>query len=118
MSYQQDAVATEAYLGMPVRKSGGTTGFAVNTSHDAAEPVAFVFDDGHHCAAVCTDTGKFTTLLQQRLQGCELLLRTGRTVRVVHRSAGRVPIRSSDTVSGSPAVRAAFSAVSAAWTDS
>ena len=46
----------------------------VKTSHDAAEPVAFVFDDGHHCAVVCTDTGKFTTLLQQRLQGCELLL--------------------------------------------
>jgi phosphoribosyl 1,2-cyclic phosphodiesterase len=46
----------------------------VKTSHDAAEPVAFVFDDGRHCAAVCTDTGKFTTLLQQRLQGCEILL--------------------------------------------
>ena len=46
----------------------------VTTSHDAAEPVAFVFDDGCHCAALCTDTGKFTTLLQQRLQGCELLL--------------------------------------------
>ena len=46
----------------------------VSTSHDAAEPVAFVFDDGRHCAAYCTDTGRFTTLLAQRLQGCELLL--------------------------------------------
>jgi len=46
----------------------------VSTSHDANEPVAFVFDDGHHCAAYCTDTGRFTTLLAQRLQGCELLL--------------------------------------------
>ncbi len=46
----------------------------VSTSHDAAEPVAYVFDDGHHCAAYCTDTGRFTTLLAQRLQGCELLL--------------------------------------------
>jgi phosphoribosyl 1,2-cyclic phosphodiesterase len=46
----------------------------VSTSHDAAEPLAFIFDDGSHCAAFCTDTGKFTTLLQQRLLGCELLM--------------------------------------------
>jgi phosphoribosyl 1,2-cyclic phosphodiesterase len=46
----------------------------VATSHDAAEPVAYVFDDGEHSAAVCTDTGIVTSLLEQRLQGCELLL--------------------------------------------
>jgi phosphoribosyl 1,2-cyclic phosphodiesterase len=46
----------------------------VATSHDAAEPVAYVFDDGDRCAALCTDTGIFTKLLEQRLQGCELLL--------------------------------------------
>jgi phosphoribosyl 1,2-cyclic phosphodiesterase len=46
----------------------------VSTSHDAAEPLAFIIDDGSHCAAFCTDTGRFTTLLQQRLLGCELLL--------------------------------------------
>ena len=46
----------------------------VATSHDAAEPVAYVFDDGDRCAALCTDTGIFTRLLEQRLQGCELLL--------------------------------------------
>jgi phosphoribosyl 1,2-cyclic phosphodiesterase len=46
----------------------------VSTSHDAAEPLAFIFDDGSHCVAFCTDTGRFTTLLQQRLLGCELLL--------------------------------------------
>lgn len=46
----------------------------VGTSHDAAEPVAFVFDDGRHSAAYCTDTGQVTTLLGQRFQGCELLL--------------------------------------------
>ncbi len=46
----------------------------VSTSHDAAEPVAFVFDDGRHSAALCTDTGRVTTLLGQRLQGCELLM--------------------------------------------
>jgi len=33
-----------------------------------------IFDDGSHCVAFCTDTGRFTTLLQQRLLGCELLL--------------------------------------------
>jgi phosphoribosyl 1,2-cyclic phosphodiesterase len=53
---------------------GGLRATAVETSHDAAEPVAYVFDDGSHSAALCTDTGRFTTLLQQRLQGCELLL--------------------------------------------
>ena len=46
----------------------------VATSHDAAEPLAYVFDDGDHSAAVCTDTGIVTSLLEQRLQGCELLL--------------------------------------------
>jgi phosphoribosyl 1,2-cyclic phosphodiesterase len=46
----------------------------VATSHDAAEPLAYVFDDGGHSAAVCTDTGIVTPLLEQRLQGCELLL--------------------------------------------
>jgi len=53
---------------------GSARGTPVGTSHDAAEPVALVFDDGHHCAALCTDTGTFTALLEQRFQGCELLL--------------------------------------------
>jgi phosphoribosyl 1,2-cyclic phosphodiesterase len=56
------------------RRFGDLQVTAVATSHDAAEPVAYVFDDGRHCAAYCTDTGRFTTLLAQRLQGCELLL--------------------------------------------
>ncbi len=61
-------------------ESGATLSFGnisvtpVSTSHDAAEPVAYVFDDGDRCAALCTDTGTFTKLLVQRLQGCELLL--------------------------------------------
>ena len=61
-------------------KSGRTRRFGrfrvtpVATSHDAAEPVAYVFDDGEHSAALCTDTGVVTPLLEQRLQGCELLL--------------------------------------------
>ena len=56
------------------RRFGDLQVTPVTTSHDAKEPVAYVFDDGHHCAAYCTDTGRFTTLLAQRLQGCELLL--------------------------------------------
>jgi len=61
-------------------KSGRTRRFGslrvtpVATSHDAAEPLAYVFDDGDHSAALCTDTGIVTSLLEQRLQGCELLL--------------------------------------------
>jgi len=60
--------------------SGTTVSFGplrvtpVATSHDAAEPLAFVFDDGRCSAALCTDTGIVTSLLEQRLQGCELLL--------------------------------------------
>jgi len=46
----------------------------VATSHDAAESLAFVFDDGHCSTALCTDTGIMTSLLKQRLEGCELLL--------------------------------------------
>ncbi|MCU0303971.1 MAG: MBL fold metallo-hydrolase [Thermoanaerobaculales bacterium] len=46
----------------------------VATSHDAAEPVAYVFEDGFHRVALCTDTGTVTTLLEQRLADCDLLL--------------------------------------------
>jgi len=46
----------------------------VATSHDAAEPVALLIDDGCHRTALCTDTGIFTGLLERRLAGCDLLL--------------------------------------------
>lgn len=46
----------------------------VATSHDAAEPVAYVIEDGLQRIAVCTDTGIFTHLLEQRLAACDLLL--------------------------------------------
>jgi len=46
----------------------------VATSHDAAEPVAMVLDDGVHRVAVCTDTGIVTPLLADRLAGADLLL--------------------------------------------
>ncbi len=45
----------------------------VATSHDAAEPVAFVIDDGRHRVALCTDTGIVTPLLETRLAACDLL---------------------------------------------
>jgi phosphoribosyl 1,2-cyclic phosphodiesterase len=53
---------------------GTLTVLPVATSHDAREPVAFVVDDGVHRLALCTDTGIFTALLAERLQGCHLLL--------------------------------------------
>jgi phosphoribosyl 1,2-cyclic phosphodiesterase len=56
------------------RRFGSFRVTPVATSHDAAEPVAYVFDDGEHSAALCTDTGIVTPLLEQRLLGCELLL--------------------------------------------
>ncbi|MCG6964814.1 MAG: MBL fold metallo-hydrolase [Acidobacteria bacterium] len=46
----------------------------VATSHDAAEPVAFVIDDGEVRVGLCTDTGVVTPLLAERLRGCDLLL--------------------------------------------
>ncbi len=46
----------------------------VATSHDAAEPVAFIIDDGTVRLGVCTDTGVMTALLCERFRGCDLLL--------------------------------------------
>lgn len=56
------------------RRFGAFRVTPVATSHDAVEPLAYVFDDGEHSAALCTDTGIVTPLLEQRLLGCELLL--------------------------------------------
>jgi phosphoribosyl 1,2-cyclic phosphodiesterase len=53
---------------------GDLTVTPVATSHDAREPVAFLFEDGRQRVALCTDTGIFTHLLEQRLCGCDLLL--------------------------------------------
>lgn len=47
---------------------------SVATSHDAAEPLAFVFEDGRHRVAVCTDTGIVTPLLGERLADLDVLL--------------------------------------------
>jgi phosphoribosyl 1,2-cyclic phosphodiesterase len=53
---------------------GAITVTPVATSHDAREPVALLIDDGRHRLGLCTDTGIITPLLEQRLQGCDLLL--------------------------------------------
>jgi phosphoribosyl 1,2-cyclic phosphodiesterase len=42
----------------------------VATSHDAREPVGFVFSDGWSRVGVVTDTGIATQLLVERLAGC------------------------------------------------
>lgn len=53
---------------------GGLRVTPVATSHDAREPVAFLLDDGQRRVGLCTDTGIFTGLLEQRFAGCDLLL--------------------------------------------
>lgn len=53
---------------------GGLHVTPVATSHDAREPVAFVFDDGDRRLGLCTDTGTFTGLLEQRMAACDVLL--------------------------------------------
>lgn len=46
--------------------------FAV--SHDTLDPVGYLISDGHHSIACCTDTGKVSNLISQRLQGCDALI--------------------------------------------
>lgn len=46
--------------------------FAV--SHDAADPVGFIIGNGKVSLACCTDTGKVSHLLKQRLMGCNGLV--------------------------------------------
>jgi phosphoribosyl 1,2-cyclic phosphodiesterase len=43
-------------------------------SHDTADPVGFVVSDGHSSVGYCTDTGKVSHLMLQRLKGCEALI--------------------------------------------
>jgi len=43
-------------------------------SHDTADPVGFLVSDGTHSVAYCTDTGKITTLIRQRLFQCQALI--------------------------------------------
>ncbi len=43
-------------------------------SHDAADPVGFCINNGETMIACCTDTGKVSRLVQQRLTGCNVLI--------------------------------------------
>ncbi len=43
-------------------------------SHDTADPVGFVISDDRSAVAYCTDTGKITNLIRQRVNGCQALI--------------------------------------------
>lgn len=43
-------------------------------SHDTADPVGFVVSDGKFSIGCCTDTGKISHLMTQRLSGCDALI--------------------------------------------
>lgn len=45
-----------------------------SVSHDAADPVGFLIGNGKVTFAYCTDTGKVSRLLRQRLMGCDGLV--------------------------------------------
>ncbi len=55
-----------AYNGLVIR--------SFRVSHDTTDPVGFVISDGRHRLGYCTDTGKVTHLMLQRLQGCEAII--------------------------------------------
>jgi len=43
-------------------------------SHDTADPVGYVISDGTKSVGYCTDTGKVSHLMAQRLRGCNALI--------------------------------------------
>lgn len=45
-----------------------------SVSHDAADPVGFVIDDGSCRLGYCTDTGVVSKLMRHRLAGCRALV--------------------------------------------
>ncbi len=44
------------------------------TLHDAADPVGYTFTDGHHKAAVVTDLGQVTSVVEDSVRGADLLV--------------------------------------------
>jgi len=74
----------EKILGKLPRHCEFETGATVDTkdlqvrsfsvSHDATDPVGFIVDSGRTILACCTDTGKVSRLVQQRLAGCNVLI--------------------------------------------
>jgi len=53
---------------------GSLTIHPFSVSHDAADPVGFVLDDGRCRIGQCTDTGVATRLIRHRLTRCEALI--------------------------------------------
>lgn len=53
---------------------GGLTVHPFATPHDAAESVGYTFCDGAHKAAICTDLGVVTSVVEQAVCGCDFLL--------------------------------------------
>jgi len=53
---------------------GDMTVTAISTSHDAAEPVAYIMRKEQKSMAVITDLGKYDTAIVERLQGLDVLL--------------------------------------------
>ncbi len=43
-------------------------------SHDTRDPVGFLVSDGHVRLALCTDTGKVSQLVANRLSGCDAVI--------------------------------------------
>ena len=43
-------------------------------SHDTLDPVGYLISDGKHSVACCTDTGKVTHLIANRLSNCDALI--------------------------------------------
>jgi phosphoribosyl 1,2-cyclic phosphodiesterase len=66
----------------------------VATSHDAAEPVAFVFSCRGTKLGHVTDTGVITELLAERLAGCHaLLLESNHDVEMLHLGSYPWPLK-------------------------
>ncbi|MEW6426438.1 MAG: MBL fold metallo-hydrolase [Thermodesulfobacteriota bacterium] len=53
---------------------GGLACHPFAVSHDAAEPVGFLLDDGVASLGYCTDTGAVSRLMRHRLSGCGALI--------------------------------------------
>jgi phosphoribosyl 1,2-cyclic phosphodiesterase len=87
------AVAVELESGreLPVES---LTVLPVATSHDAAEPVAFVLTNGSAKLGHVTDTGTVTELLAERLAGCHgLLLESNHDVEMLHLGSYPWPLK-------------------------
>ena len=53
---------------------GELTVSAFSTSHDAADPVGYTFTDGVHKAAIVTDLGMVTGVVEESIRGADLLV--------------------------------------------